>query len=188
MFLLLAALHAELALADDGHDRDDDGHDSASYGGDDCDDADPLTYPGAPDDPTDGVVTDCDPAGEGDVDGDGTSATTDCDDADSSVYPSADEVWYDGIDQDCDGNDDDQDDDGFAQADDCDDTDATAFPGSFRWDENCDPRAAWAPPEAADAGDRPVTGGGGCSTTPPVGRGFSALIAGLAALIGRRRR
>ena len=107
----------------------------------------PDVYLGAPDDPYDGVVTDCASAGDYDADADGhTSADyggDDCDDARSDVYTGAEETWYDGIDQDCDGNDTDQDGDGWTLAYDCDDTDAAAYPGATEvWydgaDEDCD--------------------------------------------------
>jgi hypothetical protein len=56
---------------DSDFDADRDGQDSATYAGEDCNDADPAVYTGAPDDPYDGVVTDCAIAGDYDADGDG---------------------------------------------------------------------------------------------------------------------
>ena len=94
----------------------------------DCDDADPAAWPGATEQPGDGVDQDCD-GGERcpvDADGDGEPSPTDtiassdldctdegeatafgedCDDDDPSVYPGAVEIEDDGLDQDCDGQD-----------------------------------------------------------------------------------
>jgi hypothetical protein len=89
----------------------------------DCDDGDAAVYPGAVEQPGDGVDQDCD-AGElcyedGDGDGYGTSVTvssvdldcsdsgesgvsSDCDDGDADISPGADE-HCDGADHDCDG-------------------------------------------------------------------------------------
>jgi hypothetical protein len=103
-------------------DVDGDGHSSSE----DCDDTDPLIYPGA-EEVCDGLDNDCDgEADEGllstffvDSDGDGfgtdssetaacevpsgtVSAGGDCDDADAAVHPGADE-FCDGLDSDCDG-------------------------------------------------------------------------------------
>ncbi len=74
----------------------------------DCDDTDPLTYPGAPEKCGDGKVQGCvgaDPACDvaTDKDGDGWSAPADCDDDDKSVAPDAPEVCN-GKDDDCNGH------------------------------------------------------------------------------------
>ncbi|MEY3013011.1 MAG: hypothetical protein RIT45_1746, partial [Pseudomonadota bacterium] len=73
----------------------------------DCDDNDPMTYPGAAEKCGDGKVQGCigaDPACDAtDADGDGWSGAADCDDSDKAVHPGADEVCN-GKDDDCDGH------------------------------------------------------------------------------------
>ncbi len=108
-------------------------------GVDDCDDDDPLAYPGADEIPYDGIDQRCDgfdlvdvdedgypgiafddwqPAHAGVAWPDGLEADVDCDDTDVDVFPGAEEIWYDGVDQDCDGaNDFDQDRDGYVHED-----------------------------------------------------------------------
>lgn len=99
-------------------------------GGDDCDDTDPVVYPGA-EELCDGRYNDCSddaytpldaPDDERDDDGDGyvecadddfdprtwvgdtlPESGSDCDDADDEVFPSAEEQPCDGADSDCDG-------------------------------------------------------------------------------------
>jgi hypothetical protein len=73
--------------------------------GGDCDDADPMTYPGAQDVPGNGIDEDCDGRDGGqaiDADGDGHSPPFDCDDLDDTVHPQAAEIC-DGLDNNCDG-------------------------------------------------------------------------------------
>jgi len=127
-----------------GIDQDGDGYDSVETGGDDCDDGNAATHPGATE-RCDGSDNDCNgEVDEGfDADGDGhfaqdACATTrengdDCDDGAATVYPGAPETPYDGIDQDCDGSDlADVDGDGAdavaVGGDDCDDGDAAIGP------------------------------------------------------------
>jgi len=129
---------------DEDFDADGDGHYSeyeCSYG-DDCDDADGATYPGAAETPYDGVDQDCDGADVTDADGDGFIAEeaggNDCDDSNADVNPAQTEVAFDGIDNDCqDGDSADADGDGYHDADyggeDCDDADPTIHPGAWDW-------------------------------------------------------
>jgi len=115
----------------------------------DCDDADYLTYPYAPESCDELIDRNCDGSvGDADLDADGVIACEDCDDRDPSVYPGADEVYYDGVDQDCDGlSDFDADQDGYDASeyggDDCDDTNPEINPGMEEvygnsTDSNCD--------------------------------------------------
>ena len=117
----------------------------------DCDDADPLAFPGAPeicdniDQNCDGVVSD-----EIDNDGDGYTSCNavtgqtpggDCDDTNALMSPALAEVCGDGFDNNCDGNVDDVDADGDGSigeacgGPDCDDSDAAINPDAV---EVCD--------------------------------------------------
>ncbi len=119
--------------------------------GDDCDDADPATYPGA-DEACDGKDNACSgtlPEDEADEDGDGfMPCSDDCDDQNADVYPGASEVC-DGADTDCDGTlpEDEMDADGDGEwpcAGDCDDT---APDVSSSGPEICDDVPPDTPPE-----------------------------------------
>ena len=128
----------------------------------DCDDADPDTWPGAPEDCTEHIDRNCDGSvGFTDADGDGWAACEECDDADPERYPGRPEECN-NVDDDCDGDTDedaldatdwytDGDSDGWGGAlaetacdapegavdvdGDCDDTDATVHPSAT---EHCD--------------------------------------------------
>lgn len=69
----------------------------------DCDDEDPLAYPGADEIGGDGIDQDCDGADSLDADGDGFPVGIDCDDSAPDVFPGAPERDADGVDSNCDG-------------------------------------------------------------------------------------
>jgi hypothetical protein len=160
---------------DDGFDNDADGVTSCGADGDpatstdnDCDDAEPLNFPGNVE-ACDGIDNDCDTSvDEGfdaDADGvhscgaDGVSGTVDddCNDGDPTVLPGAPELC-DGFDNDCDGadnaegfggtpgvdgNETDDDGDGVYECNgDCDDADPARFQGNAElcdgFDNDCD--------------------------------------------------
>jgi hypothetical protein len=135
-------------------DRDYDGHYASSGGEDtvfpgrraDCDDADPDTYPGAPELFCDDVDRNCDgeqppaahtPAALGD-DARWNATCYLC-----SELETAAEVPGNLLDEDCDGQADDRDADGFSEPEDCDDASPDAAPGLSELpgnalDEDCD--------------------------------------------------
>ena len=132
----------------DLRDVDGDGHDGCLLQGGscvegeapDCDDEDAARFPGAQDEPYDGVDSDCKGNHDYDLDSDGFTAADadegelaayetasglsaqrgDCVDTNLTVYPgAAGDVPYDGVDTDCDGaNDFDADGDGFVAPED----------------------------------------------------------------------
>lgn len=121
-------LSASLSVQEDA---DADRFASEESGGTDCDDSDPLAFPGNTETWYDGVDGDCSGGGDYDRDGDFISYPADCDDGDPTIYPDALDTWYDGIDTNCDGaNDFDQDGDAWESPEDCDDTVAEIYPGA----------------------------------------------------------
>jgi len=92
-------------------DKDADGYVDSALGGDDCDDNDPNTNPGAAEICADGTDNNCNAAMDEEVDDDGDgyvtctdpSRPTDCDDTNPNVYPGAPEICGNGIDDNCDG-------------------------------------------------------------------------------------
>ena len=113
----------------------------------DCDDNNPLVFPGQIETIYNGVDDDCDPLTlDDDLDQDGFVLADDCDDNNADINTDQVEVPYNGIDEDCDPLtlDDDLDQDGFVLADDCDDnnadinTDQVEVPYNGI-DEDCDP-------------------------------------------------
>jgi hypothetical protein len=160
-----------------------------AFGGDDCDDGEPLANPGQ-EEVCDGFDNDCDGAIDEDLDADADGFTTcagDCDDADPAVYDGAAEIC-DGKDSDCDGvlpvDEDDTDTDGYVacslHADasppttvqgggDCAPSDATTFPGAAELcdgvDNDCDGAL---PGDEADAdADGSMACAGDCDDTDP---------------------
>ncbi|MFH1463329.1 MAG: MopE-related protein [Pseudomonadota bacterium] len=138
---------------DEDFDADGDAHfdaDACDYG-DDCDDGDAATYPGATEVPYDGLDQDCDGADVTDADGDGFIAVeaggNDCDDENADVHPGATEIPFDGLDNDCrDGDSADADGDGYHDVayggTDCDDADPLIHPDAWDWwndgvDQDC---------------------------------------------------
>lgn len=114
--------------------------------GQDCNDHDPYTYPGAKEMRCDGVDENCD--GEDycppDMDHDGFSPPADCDDRDPNRNPRAAEIFCNAVDENCNGIDDcDADGDGESVPHDCNDGDVSISPHAKEImcdgiDQNCD--------------------------------------------------
>ncbi|MFO0746289.1 MAG: MopE-related protein [Myxococcota bacterium] len=122
-------------------DLDGDGHRQKACGGDDCDDFNRLSYPGATEICGDALDNDCNgTADDKDGDHDGFVAAAcggdDCNDASAAASPAKAEVCGDHLDNDCDGSVDnkDKDLDGFLDPAcggiDCDDTKSAVHPGA----------------------------------------------------------
>jgi hypothetical protein len=115
----------------------------------DCDDNNPIIYPGAHEFPNNAVDEDCDGVALFiDADNDGFNSSIDCDDNDPNINGNATEIPNNGIDEDCDGADlvtgpVDADNDGFNSDVDCDDNNPEINPSATEIanngiDEDCD--------------------------------------------------
>jgi hypothetical protein len=151
---------------------DDDG-DGLSICEGDCDDTDPLTFPGALEQ-CDELDNDCDgqlAAYEYDNDGDGYLECEECDDTDATVYPGAPETCDDGVDSDClddlEETEVDNDSDTYSEcAGDCNDEDGAVNPGAEELcnqgqDDDCNPATS----EIADSDLDGSTSARGTATT-----------------------
>ncbi len=98
-----------MILTSEDADADGDGLVAETWGGTDCDDADPDQGVPTTEVPYDGIDQDCDGLDLVDVDGDGEPSATvggpDCDDSSAAVGVTQAEVCGDGIDNDCSGAD-----------------------------------------------------------------------------------
>lgn len=160
-------------------DADGDGFDSYAAGGEDCDDSDNHSYPGATEIWYDGQDEDCSGDSDYDKDGDGWESAEyggeDCEDADEDIFPGASDTWYDGVDSDCAGNSDyDKDGDGqdaeAFRGPDCDDTDPDIYRGADETpydgvDGDCDGLSDYDADE--DGFESPDYGGTDCDDTDP---------------------
>jgi len=183
-------------ITDEGTELFDDDGDGQSEADGDCDDSNAETYLGAPeiangmDDDCDGEV-DEDTSRSDDDDDHFSEDQGDCDDDNIDVYPGAEEL-PDGLDNDCDGEIDedfeDADGDGFTPDEgDCDDDDGWTNPNASEFcdgiDNNCDGEVD----EACLEEDNSLKNVGVCSCDSGAAPGSILWIAGLFALISRRR-
>lgn len=174
-------------------DLDGDGHQASSCGGDDCNDYDANSYPGATEICGDGIDQDCNGSDlacgnchDNDSDGhqDKACGGDDCDDSDASIHPGATEICGNEVDEDCDGADlpcgdcPDTDSDGHRDnscgGDDCDDFNSSVHPGAAEIcgdgiDQDCDGQDLPCQCEDMDKdGHTPISCGGlDCDDTNP---------------------
>ncbi|MCY1070581.1 S8 family serine peptidase [Nannocystis sp. RBIL2] len=173
-------------------DGDGDGHYAATCGGDDCDDDDPASHPGASE-VCDGRDNDCDaalPADEADGDGDGVRLCAgDCDDADPARWPGGEELPDDCIDNDCDGEGDPACAPTTGEASSTGETgDAPTGTTSEGASEGSTSAAATSTSDGASDSGAPASGDGGCGCATASDARSAWLLLLLAALPRRRRR
>ncbi|MFY0540514.1 MopE-related protein [Nannocystis pusilla] len=173
-------------------DGDGDGHYAVACGGDDCDDEDSASHPGASE-VCDGRDNDCDaavPADEVDGDGDGVRLCAgDCDDADPARWPGAEELPDDCIDNDCDGEGDPACAPTTGEASSTGETgDAPTGTTSAGTSEASTSAAATSTSDGASDSGAPASGDDGCGCATESDARSAWLLLILAALPRRRRR